>query len=272
MKQTGTILDEIIMAKKQYLARRKLEKPQKEIEHELASLPPVQGAGFFDTLKTGESRLKIIAEVKQASPSAGILRDPFDLAEINQAYQAADNVVAISVLTEHDYFKGSEATLAYFAAHNTNHKPLLRKDFIFEPYQVLETKLLGAQAYLLIASLFGLAELQDLVDFGQSLGIAPLIEVHNPKELDMARQTAVRCIGVNSRDLNDFSVDVGTHKLLEGLPDIYARIAESGINSPELFEAAAAYADAALIGTQFMRATDIDAEINRIIGSPGSKT
>ena len=267
MKKTGTILDQIVATKKEYLEERKRGRPQNAIEQQLRTMKPYTGPGFFKVLKASQPTSKIIAEVKQASPSAGSLRDRFDLSEINDAYQISQNVVAISVITERDYFGGSEDNLAYIAAQNTNHKPLLRKDFLFEAYQIIESKLLGAQAYLLIASLFEPEELQELIKLGQSLGIEPLVEVHTQAELDMVRQTTARCIGVNSRDLKTFLVDPGALELLGELDDSYARVAESGIHSAKGFQSALEVADAALIGSHFMRAPDIPTAINELVGA-----
>ncbi len=252
MKQTGTILDQIIVSKKQYLERRKAQIPLARLEQDLAGTPPSNNLGFYEVLKAPEPNPKIIAEVKKASPSAGVLRDPFVPAEINEAYQTAANVVAISVITERDYFQGSENTLEFFAANNTNNKPLLRKDFIFDSYQILESKVLGAQAYLLIASLFDIDELQALVDHGRSIGIEPLIEVHTVSELKLATATQARCIGVNSRDLKTFKVDIKKHEMLRQLDDSYARVAESGVESAEYLAQVSTYTDAVLIGSHFM--------------------
>lgn len=266
MKTTDTILDKIVAAKKQRLPAIKLKKSRVEIEYELADLAPFLGRGFFEALKAAKPKPKIIAEVKKASPSAGVLREPFELTDINEAYQATDSVVAISVITEQDFFQGSDLALTFFAANNIHNKPLLRKDFIFDTYQVAESKLLGAQAYLLIASLFDANELDELVSFGLALNIEPLVEVHNARELAMARQTDARCIGVNSRDLADFSVDVGAHELLQELPDSYARVAESGISSPESLIAVSTFADAVLIGSYFMQSDNLAISIETLLG------
>lgn len=257
MKDTGTILDKIVADKKVYLAKKKKQKPQAKLEQELAGLETSEEPGFYKALKADSAKPKIIAEAKKASPSAGVFRDDFSLEEINQAYQQAVNVAAISVITERDHFQGSEDFLAYFAKHNTHKKPLLRKDFLFEPYQILESKLLGAQAYLLIASLFDENELAELVDLGLSNGIEPLVEVHTQEELDVALKTKVRCIGVNARDLKTFKVDLGRHELLKQLDDKYARVAESGIDTLEYLKEVSEFADAALIGTEFMKSKDI---------------
>jgi indole-3-glycerol phosphate synthase len=255
MKRTDTVLDKIIADKRAALDKQKQRKSQAALEREVESMDRSDVPGFFDVLK--RPGMKTIAEVKQASPSAGLLRQPFDPAEINQAYQSAEAVAAISVITEEKHFQGSPDTLAYFAAHNKNRKPLLRKDFIFDEYQILESRLLGAQAYLLIAALFDAEELGKLVDFGLARGIEPLVEVHDQAELGMALRTKARCIGVNARDLKDFSLDAGRHQLLRQLDDSYARVAESAIDSPEYLKHLADFADAALIGTAFMKSKDI---------------
>jgi indole-3-glycerol phosphate synthase len=268
MRRTDTILDRIVADKRAYLEVRKREKPQSAVEDGLASLAHAPGPGFFDVLKAAKPRPKIVAEAKKASPSGGVLREPFSLPEINQAYQAARNVVAISVVTEQDYFQGSDEALSFFAGNNTNNKPLLRKDFIVDPYQVLESRLLGAQAYLLIAALFDKEELGELVDIGMSRGLEPLVEIHNQQQLDMALQTNARCIGANCRDLRTFSTDRGIHGLLGQLDGSYARVAESAIGSPSYLGHLAAFSDAALIGTHFMRSADIPSAIESITAPP----
>lgn len=257
MKSTGTILDKIVTAKKADLAKRKRQKPLSELEKELAGHETVEGPSFFDALKKGP-KPRIIAEAKKASPSAGVFRNDFSLPDINDAYQSTDHIVAISVVTEVKHFQGSDGFLTYFAQNNTHKKPLLRKDFLFEPYQILESKLLGAQAYLLIASLFDEKELTELVDYGLRIGLEPLVEVHTLEELDMVKKIdKIRCVGVNARDLKTFKIDVKRHNLLKQLDDKYARVAESGIDSKDYLKELSEYCDAALIGTKFMKAESI---------------
>ncbi len=265
MKRTDTILDKIVASKKRHLKRQQPLRPLTALEAELRRQKPFAGPGFFEALKAGPPSVKLIAEVKQASPSRGVLRQDFSPAAINQAYQAAPQVAAISILTESDHFLGSDDTLEFFARHNPNNKPLLRKDFIFDPYQIVESKLLGAQAYLLIVSLFELNELNELVNLGLELGIEPLVEVHNRQELALALKTKARCIGVNSRDLKTFQVDVKRHELLREVDTHYARVAESGIDSPEYLAALSDFADAALVGSHFMEAGSIEASITKLV-------
>jgi indole-3-glycerol phosphate synthase len=265
MKSDNTFLETILAAKKKVVAAKKLAEPRARLERELGSMKPFSGLGFFDALKSAEPVPKIIAEVKKASPSKGVIRDDFSLREINDAYQTAPNVAAISVLTEKDYFQGGDDVLAFFAANNTHDKPLLRKDFIFDAYQVLESKLLGAHAYLLIVALLGTDTLNELVDLGLKIGIEPVVEAHDEEELVTAKSTNARVIGVNCRDLKTFTIDRDRHNLLRQLDASYARIAESDIDSPEYLEELSGFSDAALIGTEFMKSKNIPAAINALL-------
>ncbi len=272
MKTTDTVLDKIVASKQETLRLQKLHTPQAAIERALTDLPPFTGLGFFEALKAQSPALTIIGEVKKASPSAGLLRPSFSLAEINDAYQAAEQVGAVSIITETTHFQGSEDNLTFFATHNKQRKPLLRKDFLFEPYQILESKLLGAQAYLLIASLFERRELQELIDLGRLIDLEPLVEVHTSVELAMVRQTTARCIGVNARNLKTFTVDRTAHRLLGLLDDSYARVAESGIDGPESLAALTGIADAALIGSYFMQAPNISSAIQALTAQNRGET
>lgn len=264
MKTTNTVLDKIVTAKRKRLDGAKANISETEL---IKQVPTIQGSAatpFFDALKTPSDTLKIIAEVKRASPSAGLLRDPFDLSEINQAYQSASSVAAISVITEEDFFQGSSETLKYIAEHDSQSKPILCKDFIFDTYQLAETKLMGADAYLLIASLLEEDELVELVDAGIALGLEPLIEVTNEEELSAALKTKARCIGVNSRDLKTFKTDKNAHELLRKIDPSYARVAESAIETAGYIEYLRGFADAALIGTYFMKAKNISESIQNL--------
>lgn len=265
MKQTNTILDSIVANKQKYLQTRKKQLPMSQIDQTISQSTD-GGPDLYQALKTHTGRPKLIAEAKKASPSAGVLRDPFDLNEINYAYQACHEVVAISVITEVDHFQGSEANLQYFAVHNTNNKPLLRKDFIIEPYQIYETKALGGHAYLLIAALFDLADLQELVAIGQSIGLEPLIEAHTAEELAVACATTARCIGVNARNLHDFSINHAAPELLGQLNKSYARVAESGIETAIDISRVMEYSDAALVGSYLMKQPDITKALQTLTG------
>jgi indole-3-glycerol phosphate synthase len=272
MKRTHTILDEIVADKKKYLMKQKLKVTQSELDQQRREMPIYDGPGFFDVLKANSPRPKLIAEVKKASPSGGVLRQSFSLEAINEDYQSASNVVAISVITESAHFAGNDESLAFFARHNHNKKPLLQKDFIFDPYQILESKILGAQAYLLIASLFSKNELEDLVAAGIEIGLEPIVEVHDEQELAMAQGTKARIIGVNARDLKTFEINIELHGLLEQLDDSYARIAESGVNSAQYISEVSSYADAVLVGSYLMSQSDIPKAIASLVNQPTGRS
>ncbi len=264
MKATHTILDQIIEKKRERLRDAQSNMPLEALKSQI-DLNSNDHTGFYEALKAPSPVPKIIAEVKKASPSAGIINGNFSLEEINKAYQANAHIAAISLITEQDHFQGSDDFLRFFAAHNANNKPLLRKDFIFDPYQIYETKLLGAHAYLLIACLFEQPELDSLIEVGQSIGIEPLVEVHTLEELESAASTKTRCIGANARDLKTFAVDTRVHDLLRRLDDLYVRVAESGIKDGDYLKQIASGCDAALIGTHFMQAADITAAIEAMV-------
>jgi indole-3-glycerol phosphate synthase len=266
MKHTQTILDQIIEAKKTRLIKSKEIKSQHQLEDEIKHLTKAtnQAQGFYATLKAKTSYVKIIGEIKIASPSSGNLNSTFSLEFANEVYQNAEWISAISIITEEDYFGGSVDNLRYVEQHNLHQKPLLRKDFIFDTYQIVESKLLGADAYLLIASLFDSSELDQLVECGLSYGLEPLIEVHSIQELEVALKTKARCIGVNSRNLHSFSINNELHNLLASVDDSYVRIAESGVETPEYLAELGRYADAALIGSYFMKSDELESAVNSL--------
>jgi indole-3-glycerol phosphate synthase len=260
-------LNKIIAQKRIRLKARQTQKPYSELEKELSLVKPFKGQSFFDALKSKEIAPKIIAEVKKASPSANTISKNFSLKDINDAYQASPHVVAISVLTEEDNFLGSDEILSFFVNNNKNNKPLLRKDFILEPYQVLESKVLGAQAYLLIAALFkkDTKKLNKLIDLGYEIGIEPLVEVHNREELELVKSTNAKIIGVNCRDLKTFRTNRELHTLLDELDSTYARVAESGISERSHLNHASKFSDVSLIGSRFMKAKNIKKAIEDMV-------
>ncbi len=262
-------LAKIIAKKKEHVEARQRRKPYEELEKELHAIKLFQGPSFFDALKASVVEPKIIAEVKKASPSADIISKNFSLEEINKAYQSSPNVVAISVLTEEDYFLGSDEVLTYFVKNNRHNKPILRKDFILSSYQVLESKVLGAQAYLLIAALFknDISKLNRLIDLGYEIGIEPLVEVHNKEELEIVKSTNAKIIGVNCRDLKTFKTNRELHSLLNELDDSYAKVAESGISERSHLNRASKVSDASLIGSRFMKAKNIKKAISEMVGT-----
>lgn len=210
--------------------------------------------------------ISIISEVKKASPSRGIISEDFRPTEQAKAYEEA-GVDAISCLTEEHFFKGADKYLADIRA--SVNLPILRKDFIFDEYQIYEAKVLGADAVLLIAAILSEEELIKLSRLAASLGLFCLTEVHNEEEL----QKVVRCkcdiIGINNRDLKTFHVDLNTTKRLAKLvPYDAVLVSESGMkNGNDIKEVKEYGADAVLIGETLMRSGDIKNTINELRGS-----
>ena len=201
-------------------------------------------------------RLSIIAECKQASPSAGVLRTPYDPVAIAREYQRF-GAAAVSVLTEERYFGGSLEHLAAVSAAVS--LPVLRKDFVIDIYQVYEARAAGADAVLLIASILDDGVLRDLTAVATGIGMDVLVEVHSADDISRALRLHPRVIGINNRNLNDFTVDVSCALRLRSLlpPEVIA-VAESGIATRSGIAAVrAAGFDAVLVGTYFMRAKTI---------------
>jgi indole-3-glycerol phosphate synthase len=216
---------------------------------------------------------RVIAELKRASPSKGLIRHDFPVASL-AGDLAGHGAAALSVLTEPDYFRGSPLYLEQAAA--AVHIPVLCKDFIVDPYQILEARSLGADAVLLIAAALDRIQAAELVCCAREAGLDVLAEAHDAREIEALADAGANVIGVNSRDLKTFAVDLGgTARLLAAIPDGVIRVAESGIaTSEDMRFLAAAGAHAFLVGETLMRAQrpgDRLAELLRAFGGePGS--
>jgi indole-3-glycerol phosphate synthase len=197
----------------------------------------------------------VIAEIKRASPSRGLLRQDFDPMRIAQSYESG-GAACLSVLTDREFFQGAPEHLA--AARAACELPALRKDFVFDPYQVLEARAMGADAILLIAACLSAAEMKALEDAALGLGMAVLVEVHDVGELEAALTLRTPLIGVNNRDLRTFETRIETTLgLLEGMPANRIVITESGIASPaDVARLRSRGVNAFLVGEAFMRAPD----------------
>ena len=219
------MLDEIIAKKKEEVEQRKKILPLAHLKKRIAQQkPPLD---FALALKGKPMRL--IAEVKQASPSRGILCPNFNPTELATTY-AQGGASAISVLTEVNYFKGNIDHLA--AIREVVKLPLLRKDFIFDSYQVYESRAYGADALLLIMAILSQEQLKELLSIGHRLGLKCLVEVHNETEVERALLSGAEIIGINNRDLNTFTIDINTTNQLRPLiPQQKIVVAESGIRS-----------------------------------------
>ncbi len=265
-----TILDDII----KYKRTKELPKQKRLREAALVRAEAVlapKPRDFVASLRaTGQ--VALIAEVKKASPSKGLLCPRFDPLELAAAY-AKNGAAAISVLTDAKYFQGRLAYLSQIRNHleqsiGRNVPPLLRKDFIFDPYQVYEARAAGADALLLIVAVLKDKELAGLLDLTRSLAMTALVEVHNRAELERVLPLEPRLIGVNNRDLRDFSVDLNTClKLRPYAPPGVCFVAESGIHTAtDVTRLARAGIDAILVGEALVKAKDVGQKVQELIG------
>jgi len=209
----------------------------------------------------------VIAEIKKASPSKGLLRDPFAPAEIARSY-AQHGAACLSVLTDAQFFQGSAAYLEQ--ARAACDLPVLRKDFMVDPYQIVEARAMGADCVLLIAAALSTPDMQDLEALALSLGLAVLVEVHDEAELDQALTLKTPLIGINNRNLRTFEVKLETTLgLLAGIPENRIVVTESGILArADVANMRAASVHTFLIGEAFMRAPDPGGALSQMFASP----
>jgi len=248
-----SILDTIIGDTRQLVNRRKKETPV----HELEQRPFYTDREPLSMIEALKARgMSFICEVKKASPSKGVIREPFMPAQIAQSY-AKHGANAISVLTEPNHFQGSLQNLAWIRAH-VEDVPIMRKDFIIDPYQLVEARAVGADAVLLIATALDAKQLHHLHQAATDLGLGCLVEVYTLDDLDKVDFDQVSMLGVNNRDLNTFEVDVDNSlRIFEHVPRSVGRVSESGLSDPEtLVRLRQNGVNGVLIGEHFMRADD----------------
>ena len=252
-------LDEIVQATRESIARRKAERPIAELEHELAARG--EGRPFQEAL--AHPGTSLIAEHKRRSPSAGVIREGASVTEIVQAYEHG-GAAAISVLTEEVHFGGSLADL--YEARRATDLPLLRKDFCVDHYQLYEAKVAGADAVLLVVGSLHMEDLERLYAEAQALDLDAIVEVHDEEELDVALELDVDVIGINNRNLEDFTVDIQTTvDLLAAIPTGKTVVSESGIRTrQEIEELERVGVDAVLIGETLMRAPEPEAAVREL--------
>lgn len=253
------MLDRIITDKRDEVEQRKKHFPLAGLQETIArGQTPLDFAG---ALRGDGTRL--IAEVKRASPSRGLLCPEFDPVKLAKTY-AANGAAAVSVLTEENYFQGSLDHLA--AIRKEVALPLLRKDFIFDPYQVYESRAYGADALLLIVAILGQGQLGELLSLSRKLGMDCLVEVHNKAEVARALDSGAEVIGINNRDLKTFKVDIKTTRRLRPLiPEGCTVVSESGIRSGEnVAELKGWGINAILVGETLVTAADIPSKMREI--------
>ncbi|HEV2501275.1 MAG TPA: indole-3-glycerol phosphate synthase TrpC [Terriglobia bacterium] len=252
--QTATILDDIVASRADRVREAKSRVPLEALARAAEARSDFRS--FRDALSLDSPHAaRVIAEMKKASPSAGLLRSDYAPPALARDYEAS-GAVALSVLTEEDYFQGSLDHLR--EARRAARLPVLRKDFIIDPYQVYESAASGADALLLIVAALSSESLRDLIDLCRRLKVAALVEVHNEDELSRALDAGVEIVGVNNRDLKTLEVKLGTSfKLREKIPSRCLAVAESGIKTgADLKRLVEAGFHAALIGERLMRSND----------------
>lgn len=257
-----TILDKIVATKREEIAAAKIARPESQLEAALANAPPVRS--FYDAL-AADGPIKLIAEVKKASPSKGVIRADFCPVGIATTY-ASHGATCLSVLTDVQYFQGSLEYLKNIRA--AVDLPLLRKDFILDRYQLLEARAAGADAVLLIAECLDDCHLRSLHNAALELGLTPLVELYEPTNLPRVLDAGATLVGVNNRNLHTFEVDLHhTIRMRELIPDHCLVVGESGIrNHADVRLLADAGIDAILVGEHLMREPDIGAAVDRLLG------
>jgi indole-3-glycerol phosphate synthase len=258
------ILSRIVARKRERLIAIKQQRP---LAHLQASVRPrIENNRFLNELR--RDGINVIAEIKRRSPSKGIIRAAFDPVAIAQNYTTS-GAAAISVLTEEDFFDGSLEHLR--AVRAVTPLPLLRKDFIFDEYQIYEAAEAGADAILLIAAMLDGSQFNDLLQTAYSLGLDALVEVHDQAEVEKVLRYNVRLLGVNNRDLRTFVTDLRTSIALAAqLPKTLTLVSESGIRTrDEIEQLRAAGFNAFLIGEELMRASDEAAALRELISAGG---
>lgn len=262
----STILDKIVATKREEIRRAKESVPEVELRRRLAGAPPVRD--FFGGL-AAPGPIRLIAEVKKASPSKGVIRADFQPVEIARTYQR-HGAASISVLTDQRFFQGSLEYLREIRA--AVDLPLLRKDFVLDLYQVAEARAAGADAVLLIAECLDNHTLRTLHDEITVLGMTPLVELYEADNLPRVLDIGARLIGINNRNLRTFEVDLEhTLRLVRQIPADRVVVGESGIRThADAKRLESAGVRAMLVGESLMREPDIGAAVDRLLGREGS--
>jgi indole-3-glycerol phosphate synthase len=257
-----TILDKIVATKRSEIERARAAVHEVELRAQLADAPPVRN--FFTALAAGPP-IRLIAEVKKASPSAGVIRADFDPVAIAKTYEA-HGASCISVLTDESYFQGN---LEYLRQVRAAVKlPVMRKEFVLDTYQVLEARAAGADAVLLIAECLDDCNLRKLFNAICELGMSPLVELYDDENLERVFNAGATLIGINNRDLRTFKVDLDhTIRMRERVPDECVLVGESGIKThDDVRRLEAAGVDAILVGESLMREPDVGVAVDRLLG------
>lgn len=255
-------LEKIVKAKQEEIEQSKGRIPLAELKSRARDLAPPR-----DLVAALDRRAcNVIAEIKKSSPSKGRLRDDFDPLQIASVY-AENGASALSVLTDRQFFEGEKSYLAEI--RNAVKIPLLRKDFIIDPYQIYETRVLGGDALLLIARLLDAKKLSDYLELSRALGLSSLVEIHNGEDLEKALAAGARLMGINNRDLGTFTTDLDASlKLAPLIPKGVSVVSESGIKTRKDIETLMdAGIHSFLIGETLMRADDMGRKLRELMGT-----
>jgi indole-3-glycerol phosphate synthase len=257
-----TILDEIVAYTREFVAESKRRISFEALKEQAAASSDERC--FMRALQEADG-IALIAEVKKASPSKGLIRPDFDPVEIAATYEA-NGARAVSVLTDERYFKGSACALTQ--VRQAVDLPILRKDFTVDPYQVYEARAIGADAVLLIVSILSADQLKDYIGLAHSLNLDALVEVHTEDELETALSAEAQIVGINNRDLRTFQTDLSvTEHLIGQMPEDVIAVSESGIHTREdVLRLQKAGADAILVGESLMREPDIGKKLRELLG------
>jgi indole-3-glycerol phosphate synthase len=257
-----SVLDQIVTSKRREVLVARQRMPIEELEAQAREAPPVRD---FRAMLAGREQIQLIAEVKKASPSAQIIRRDFDPVAIARCYQD-HGAACVSVLTDAPFFEGHLSYLARVRASVVI--PLLRKDFLIDEYQVVEARLAGADAILLIAEILDDNLMRSLMKRAHKLGMTALVELHDSTNLRRVLDAGADCVGVNNRDLRQFTTDIEhTLRIRDRIPHDVVLVSESGIRTRQDVERLeAAGVSAILVGESLMRAPDIGQAVERLLG------
>jgi indole-3-glycerol phosphate synthase len=258
----STVLDKIVAVKREEVAAAKRARPEALLREQAAAAPPVRN--FFTPLAAG-GPIRLIAEVKKASPSRGVIREDFEPVQIGKIYEA-HGASCLSMLTDEQFFQGS---LDYLRdVRSAVNLPVLRKDFILDVYQLYEARAAGADAVLLIAECLDDCNLRKLHDEAVALGMSPLVELYEPENLQRVFDAGATLIGINNRDLRTFQTDLEhTLRMRDRIPDQCVLVSESGIRTrADVERLQAAGVDAILVGETLMASPDIGAAVDELLG------
>lgn len=262
-KKSPMILDAIIANKKVELAETKRHVPFQEVKSKASHAGPIRG---FGKALAGPGDIRLIAEVKKASPSHGVIREDFDPVTIARIYEES-GAACLSVLTDTTFFQGNLGYLARI--RKAVNLPLLRKDFIIDEYQIHEARAAGADAILLIAACLEKRQIEDYLGIAGQLSLDVLVESHTRQELDTSLQAGAMLVGINNRDLTTFLVSLQTTlDLLKDIPDDRTVVSESGITTrDDVVKLSEAGVDAVLVGESLMREKDIGRKVKELLGA-----